>query len=263
MKGKHVKGAEKKEKERVTMSRKISSVLIVAGAALLLVAIGLFTYNRVFDYRAGLRAQELLNQMMAEFDWDLPPIADMMYVPAKTAAAKPEIQEEQVESVPPPLDVSPIRNRPLLDIETVTYSGSEISYGAPVAAAPVYDTLGILTIPKLNVRLPVIAEYTDANLAISCCRISGLADNKPNRLVISGHNIWSHFKGLDTLKVGDQIAFTDRDGVTYYYAAIEFLDLYKTNGAEVLNAVGWDITLITCKTDNTWRTVVRFAEIKE
>ena len=243
------------------MNRRLSTILIISGAALLLVACGLFIYNQVFDYRAGRRAQELLDQMMAEVEWDLPPISEMFYTPPP-ASAEPDVPKAD----PPPLDVAPAGERPDLDIEDGDYGGSYISYEVPSQSAPyvpVYDTLGILTIPKLNVRLPVIAECTDANLSISCCRISGLANNKPVRLVISGHNIWSHFKGLDTLVAGDQIAFTDREGITYYYEAIEFVDLYKANGAEVLAAVGWDITLITCKTDNTWRTVVRFAEITE
>ena len=262
MKDEETKDEEIKEKERMPTNRKISAILIITGAALLLVACGLFTYNRVFDYRAGLRAQELLDQVLADADWDLPPIEEMVYIPHQQVAAEPD----KPKSSPPPLDVSTGGERPPLDIESGTYGGSYISYGntgSGTPAAPTYTTLGILTIPKLNVRLPVIAEYTDANLKISCCRISGRAENKPYRLVISGHNIWSHFKGLDTLQLGDQIAFTDRDGITYYYEATEFLDLYKTNGAAVLEAVGWDITLITCKTDNTWRTVVRFTEITE
>ena len=156
----------------------------------------------------------------------------------------------------------------LLEIESATYDGANISDDTPVPASggwvePTYSTLGILSIPKLDVRLPVISESTNENLRISCCKISGLANDKPNRLVIAGHNIRSHFKGLDTLQAGDQIAFTAKDGVTYYYSAIEFVDLHKTEGAQVLSTDGWDITLITCKTDNTWRTVVRFLEMTD
>ena len=262
-----IENGDIKKKERVPTNRKVSAIMIITGAALLLVACGLFTYNRVFDYRAGIRAQELLDQVLAEAGWDLPPIEEMVYTPRPQVAAEPN-EPDEPKSSPPPLDVSTGGERPPLDVESGTYGGSYISYGntasgSGASAAPTYTTLGILTIPKLNVRLPVIAEYTDANLKVSCCKISGRADNKPYRLVISGHNIWSHFKGLDTLQIGDQIAFTDRDGITYYYGATEFLDLYKTNGAAVLEAVGWDITLITCKTDNTWRTVVRFSEITE
>ena len=235
---------------------------------MLLAACGLFAYNRIYDYQAGRNAQALLDQMMAEVDWGLPPIEEMVFKPPPPPPqVEAEPEEEAVDTVTPEY-VHTRGERPPLDIDdSVEFGGAYIAYEAPAPssapAAPVYTTLGILSIPKLNVRLPVIEECTNANLKISCCRISGLANSKPNRLVIAGHNISSHFKGLDTFEVGDQIAFTDKDGETYYYSATEIVALYKTDGAEVLVADGWDITLITCKTDNTWRTVVRFAEITE
>ena len=61
---------------------------------MLLVAGGLFVYNKIFDYQAGQRAQELLDQMMSEFDWDLPPLSEIMQAtastPASSGAAKPD-----------------------------------------------------------------------------------------------------------------------------------------------------------------------------
>jgi len=243
------------------VSKRISQILIIAGAALLLAACGLFIYNKVFDYRAGRDAQLLLDSMLEEYGWDLPPISEMVYTPSsEVPKAEPD---KPVEVVP---DVTPQAPEPDPEVEATEDEDEEEATSpevAPVPYIPTYTTLGVLTIPKLNVRLPVISECTDAYLRISCCRISGLANNKPIRLVIVGHNIWSHFKGLDTFVEGDQIAFTDKEGTTYFYGATEFEDVYKTNGAEVLAAEGWDITLITCKTDNTWRTVVRFAELTE
>ena len=237
-------------------SKRISHILIITGAALLLVACGLFIYNKVFDYRAGRDAQQLLDSMIEEYGWDLPPISEMVFTPPPEVVEN--VPDEPVEVVP---DVTPPEPEPDIEVEEEDETATDPEPADPAPYIPVYTTIGVLTIPKLNVRLPVISECTDANLRISCCRISGLANNKPIRLVIVGHNIWSHFKGLDTFEEGDQIAFTDKEGTTYYYGAIESLDLYKTQGADVLAADGCDITLITCKTDNTWRTVVRFAEL--
>ena len=244
-------------------SRRISQILIISGAALLVAACGIFIYNQIFDYNAGRQSQDLLDSMMEEFEWDLPPLSEMVFTPSQNPSesvtdnpedAAPETPTPTPTPMPEP---SPETEPP--DEEDEPPSGDQAPSTAP--SIPVYTTLGILSIPKLNVRLPVISESTDANLRISVCRLSGLANNKPIRLVIVGHNISSHFKGLDTFQPGDQIAFTDKEGVTYYYGAVELLDLYQTDGADVLAADGWDITLITCKTDNTWRTVVRFAEL--
>ena len=239
-------------------------------------ACGLFAYNKIYDYTAGRRAQELLDQMMEEFVWDLPPLTEMGFIAAQTAPADSSSQVDE-----PAASGHSGVSLPLGDFEPPAYDGSsriveepatvenEESEGASEPAGgwvpqlPSYSTIGILSIPKLGVRLPVIGESSDELLKISCCRISGTVDGKPNRLVLVGHNINSHFKGLDTFAPGDQVAFTTRDGVTYFYSAVEITGLHKSQGADVLAAVGWDLTLITCKTDNTMRTVVRFAEITE
>ena len=254
---------EHKETRRKRKRLSLSNILIMSGVVLLLVAGGLFVYNRVYDYRAGLRAQELLDQMMMDVDWNLPPISEMVYTPRP-----PSANTDNQDTAPPSSDfaeenIEQAAGDPSDDLEEEPEESENTSRSSVEWVAPSYTTIGIISIPKLNVRLPVISESSDYLLGISCCRISGGYDPKPHRLVIAGHNIWSHFKGLDTFEPGDQIAFTDRDGETYFYSAVENVALYKTAGAEVLAATGWDITLITCKTDNTWRTVVRFAEITE
>ena len=238
------------------MKNKLSKIFILTGVLAILAGAGFLTYNTVYDYMAGKRAAELLELMMTDLEIELPPLDEMISTPLPLDIVEPDVYSPYLRD--PNIE---------LDIESPVYGGTYIVYNPPTPAepkpTPVYSTIGILSIPKLGVRLPIISECTDELLKISACRISGLANEKPNRLVISGHNIKSHFKGLDTLSVGDEIAFTTVSGVTYYYGATEFVDLHKTQGADVLATDGWDITLITCKTDNTYRTVVRFAEIEK
>ena len=240
------------------MSKKISLILMLSGLVLLLFACGLFIYNKVYDYTAGRRAQELLDDMMAGFEWDLPPIDEMSYASqdaAVSASAGDEGSENELPTVVRPLVIRERHNNAASDSddEAAGYSGEWV--------APSYNVIGVVSIPKLGVRLPVISESSAELLNISCCRLSGTVDVKPVRLVIAGHNLNSHFGGLDTLQLGDEIAFTTVDGDTYYYSATEIAALHKSDGAEVLAVDGWDITLLTCKTDRTMRTMVRFAEI--
>jgi len=249
------------------MKRKISKILVIVGLLMLLTAGVLFVNNRIFDYRAGQLAQELLNQMMSEVDWDLPPLdPNFHYTPKSPSQSAPRPSQNGTPNGTQTTPVSPVG--PDDDSTdnggnaTPVGSGGSGSGGGSSWVMPSYSTIGIISIPKLGVRLPVISECTDDLLRISCCRLSGAANNRPNRLVITGHNIWSHFKGLDTFVPGDQVAFTDKDGVTYFYSATEIVVLHRTQGAEVLAATGWDLTLITCRTDRTMRTVVRFAEIR-
>ena len=232
------------------MRKVFSRVLIAAGAALLLFACASFVYNRVYDQRAGQRANDLLEQMMAEFDWDLPPLSEMTHTSERTVSIRPSGNAASPDSEIDPADSDDI-------------PGGEDASATSIepAAPPVFSTIGIISIPALGVRLPVISEWSDELLEISVCRLSGLVDEKPIRLVIIGHNIRSHFGGLDNLQLGDEVAFTTRDGVTFFYAATEITDLHRTGGADVLAATGWDLTLITCKTDRTMRTMIRFAEV--
>ena len=261
------------------MSKKLSLSLIIAGAALLLFACGLFIYNKVYDYRAGVRAQELLDQMMAGYDWDLPPVSEMTYTPLPASA------EPANESVGEPAggrasrdgadsgDTLPVIAKPIVVFDSSDEEASEgddssgsggSSGGSGGWTAPSYSVIGIISLPRLGVRLPVIGECTNYLLGISCCRLSGLADEKPIRLVIAGHNISSHFKGLDTYEIGDEIAYTTTGGETYYYRATEISAVQGADGGpDVLAADGWDITLLTCKSERTMRTMVRFVEITE
>ena len=243
------------------MSKLFSKIFIIAGIALLLTACGFFAYNRIYDYRAGLRAQEVLDQMMAGLEWDLPPLDEMTHSAAAGSAGQgtaenPSGGRTGLGSV----------ERPVVNVTArheVSPDGGDSSGYSGDWEPPTYSIIGIISIPKLNVRLPVLGECTNELLRISCCRISGLVTDRPIRLVVAGHNIWSHFKGLDTLSLGDEMAFTTTDGATYYYSATEIAGIHKSDGDKILSVDGWDITLLTCKTDNTYRTMVRFAEISD
>ena len=248
----------------------LSRIFIIAGVALLLAACGFFVYNKIFDYRAGLRAQELLDQMMLDFNWDLPPLVSMTpAVPAVTAApgsldnvtsgVSPNVPSAEQEGFLPHEN----SETPTEEDITTTEEGTAApdSSSTWTASHLTYSVIGIISIPKLGVRLPVLGECTNELLSISCCRLSGLVTDRPIRLVIAGHNISSHFKGIDGLQLGDEIAFTTVDGTTYFYGVTEISAVHKTGGSDVLGADGWDLTLLTCKDDRTMRAMVRCAII--
>ena len=258
------------------MSKKISKILILSGIALILVGCGFYAYNQIEDYRAGQRSQQLLEQMIAEYDLVLPgytapnqnspavsadPVRQGEASPAGAAGTVASAYEER-----PDYAEIPVYARENDDAESTGGGGSTSGGGSsnrPAAQPVSYSTVGIIYIPKLNVRLPVMSECTDALLNISACRLSGLVNDKPNRLVIAGHNLKSHFKGLDTLNIGDEVTFTTLAGVTYRYSVSEVAALHKSQGAEVHAIDGWDISLLTCKSDRTMRTMVRCVEIVE
>ena len=249
------------------MGRIISVILIVAGAAMILVAGGIFAYNRLFDQNAGQAAKELLDQTMEDFGFELPPLGEMVYVPPPKEPDSAPPEETPEQSAAPLIRVSPEKLYVSLDEipdeneEALTEGDASEPTGEQKYQPPEYTVIGILSIPALGVRLPVIGECTDELLKISCCRLSGVVTDRPNRLVIAGHRISSHFGGLESLSIGDQIAFTNMEGETFYYGLTEITDVDAEGGADVLAATGWDITLLTCKTDRSMRAMVRFAQI--
>lgn len=106
-----------------------------------------------------------------------------------------------------------------------------------------YDYIGYLSIPVLGLELPVMNEWDYARLRISPCRYSG--STKTNHLVICAHNYDSHFGRLKTLSPGDEILFTDMDGVTWQYEVV-LVDVLSPTDVEAMTDETYNLTLFTC-----------------
>lgn len=113
--------------------------------------------------------------------------------------------------------------------------------------------IGILEVPSLDLRLPILGDWSDELLKKAPCRYSGSAYT--NNMVIAGHNSRVQFNKLNKLKEGDLIVFTDVVGnvFEYYVSAIEVLDGDDVEG--MLN--GWPLTLFMCTYDNLSRYTIR------
>ena len=247
-------------------------ILIITGALLLLTACGLVIRNIIEDRQAGQNAQEILDQIGMETEWDWvitieagdEDILEVSGDPTSTISeAEPAASvtddtfpEDEQTDVNPQENDSEAGDNP--SSGTDSGSSSSGSKGGYVS----YEIIGIIEIPKINLKLPVIGECTNALLKISCCRIAGRATGKPRRLIVAGHNLKSHFASLVDLENGDTMTYTMPDGTAYTYAVVDMIGVHKTQVEDVQGGEGWDITLITCKKDNTYRTVVRLAEVE-
>ena len=124
-----------------------------------------------------------------------------------------------------------------------------------------YGYIGFLSIPALELELPVMDRWDETRLKIAPCRYSG--STKTHNLVIAGHNYTTqHFGTLSKLEEGDTVSFTDMNGVTtqYQVMALEVLD---PTAVEEMTAGEYDLTLFTCTYDNGARLAVRCKEIKQ
>lgn len=117
-----------------------------------------------------------------------------------------------------------------------------------------YVYVGYLSIPAIELELPVMSEWDYPRLKIAPCRYTG--STKTGDLVIAGHNYTRHFGPLSRLSEGDQVIFTDMDGEIWVYevAAVEVL---APTAIEDMTASGYDLTLFTCTYGGQSRVTVR------
>ena len=207
------------------MKRKVFGTVCAALGILLvtasLAAIGYILWN---EELSGLHAQQAMEQLLQQ-------------VPEETVPATPDSADTPVmrpESTQSPADPA-FRPMPEVMIDGVPY-------------------VGYLSIPALNLELPVIGQSNEANLEIAPCRFYGTVYNK--NFVIGGHRYRRHFRKLSTLGYGERLSFTDMEGNVYTYEVVEY-EVLEPNQAEYLCSGDWDLSLFTCTPGGLTRVVLR------
>ena len=117
-----------------------------------------------------------------------------------------------------------------------------------------YDCIGVLSIPVLELELPVLTDWSYAKLKIAPCHYFGSYYEKD--FVIAAHNYQSHFGRLPELQPGDLILFTDISGTVYCYEVV-LLETLPANATEEMITSGFDLSLYTCTPGGASRVTVR------
>ena len=130
----------------------------------------------------------------------------------------------------------------------------------PVQTINGRDYIGVLSIPSLELELPVISQWDYPALKVAPCRYSGslYQDN----LIICAHNYASHFGKLKPLQPGDTVQFTDMDENVVTFRMVERETLGPTD-VEGMEAGDWDLTLFTCTVGGQTRVTIRFEREKD
>jgi sortase A len=202
------------------------TALIVVGALLLLGAVGLLGYNMLEERSAGESAQAVLDQI----------------IPAVKTQGKP--QHEDLQGSLPQVETPNYILNPQMDLPETEYDGRRY--------------VGVITIPALEVELPVLKGWSRSGAKIAPCRFEGTP--YMDDLVICAHNYQSHFGRLNTLKTGDLVQFMDMEGNLFTYQVVSF-EILQPNQAELLRSGGWDLTLFTCTIGGQSRFTVRCEKI--
>lgn len=209
------------------MKNTIRKILICSGSMLIGAAVILCIYNMIQDRKANNRSQEVMSELIELIpETKASTSADTMKNPADDLFSRYDIDGRVA-------DVGP----------TVNINGT--------------DYCGYIFIPTLELKLPVIDEWSYDSLNISPCRFSGSANGKD--LIIAAHNFSSHFGHIDELKIGDSLSFYDADGNVFDYevAELNILDSKDSSGMFYGKSEQWQITLFTCNISGTKRIAVR------
>ena len=117
-----------------------------------------------------------------------------------------------------------------------------------------YDCIGILSIPVLELELPVLTDWSYTKLKKAPCHYYGSYYEK--NFVVAAHNYKSHFGRLSEMQPGDIVVFTDASNVEHYYEVVLLETLPKEATKEMITS-GFDLSLYTCTPGGRNRVTVR------
>ena len=142
---------------------------------------------------------------------------------------------------------------------TLPESLPDVRREMPVKTINGRDYIGVLSIPSLELELPVISQWDYPALKVAPCRYSGslYQDN----LIICAHNYASHFGKLKELQPGDTVLFTDMDEHVVTFQVVERETLNPMD-AEGMEAGDWDLTLFTCTIGGQTRVTIRLERVE-
>ena len=114
------------------------------------------------------------------------------------------------------------------------------------------EKFGIITIPKMDLEMPLFLGASEANMAAGAAVLSQTSvplGGKNTNAVIAGHrgyNGYPYFKEIELLEPGDEVIITNLWG-TLTYAVTEIKIINPNEVDEILIRPGKDmITLLTC-----------------
>jgi len=137
----------------------------------------------------------------------------------------------------------------------------DITDEVSIPMAAMYDNLqfsiiGFISIPKIEIMLPVIDRVSDELLKISVCWYGGEMKPEPVRMILTAHNYRSHFGKINELVYDDVVIFKSYAGEIYYYR-VTGLEEISADDLEGLVQNEWDLTLLTCTKDGNRRILAR------
>lgn len=235
------------------MRKWLARLCSALGVLLLLASVGLALYNLKEDQRSSAACADVMEQIMAirqEKQEGKQPSADPE---DETTDAAPETEETQATEQPEETEETeeaeetgePEELPEIPDIYDPTMT-EVLIYG--------YPYIGYLSVPDLELALPIISEWSYPRFQIAPCRVSGTV--LEGNLVLGAHNYPSHFGRLSQLSRGADIYFTDMDDNVHHYQVAD-IEILQPNDIDLLTAGEYPLTLFTCTYGGKTRVTIR------
>ena len=196
------------------MRKKIGTFLMIIGVLLVLGALGLLVYNRQEAAKAQKNTEQLLPRILAEIESKKQEKAETEGV--EEVPELPQAWEEFMDKEP--------EEMPVVELDGQKY-------------------IGYLSIPSLQLDLPVMSDWSYKQLKQAPCRYTGNVSQ--DNLVVMAHNYEYHFGGLKDLSQGENIFFTDMNGEITIYEVVA-RDILNPVAIEEVTENNYDLTLFTC-----------------
>ena len=193
---------------------------IILGICCLIAAVGFIAYNHWEEEQAQNTSKNILQDVQE----------NILDNPQEESSPEEDDRDESLEI---PVDIPQ-------EMLTTQVSG--------------YDCIGVLSIPVLELDLPVLTDWSYAKLKIAPCHYFGSYFEKD--FVIAAHNYRSHFGRLAELQPKDLVLFTDISGTVYCYEVV-LLETLPGNATEEMITSGFDLSLYTCTSGGSNRVTVR------
>jgi len=198
------------------MRKELGLLCMAIGVALLVGSLALFLWNQTESNRAGRTGREVIPLLQEA----MPGGQETMDAPDQpgTPHLLPSVKKQMTE----------------VEIDGNRY-------------------IGYLSVPSLNLDLPVMSQWDYPKLKIAPCRYSGTT--MEGNLVLVAHNYRSHFGLLNQLQPGDDVLFVDMDGAATAYQ-VAAVDVVLPNSVKEVTAGAFDLALVTCTYGGKTRLVV-------
>ncbi len=197
------------------MKSKVGIILMTFGAMLVAAALSLAVYNIYTDKQAEKKSGTVLVKL------------------------EDEIAQRSDENINNNFISSNQNQDEIKDMETVSINSK--------------NYIGIIDIPAIGIKLPVLSEWNYDNLDIAPCRYSGSIDDG---LILAAHNYSGHFGKLKNLILDDEVYFIDINGRVYDFF-VDHIEIIDGNQPDEMLAGDWDLSMFTCTFDGTERVTIR------